>query len=128
MDFVRSYFVDNEPLTSWTLFFSPFFQISTRPNQHWSGKKVFNWSEVHLCWSNFLQNLYFSCCSISKRLVQFQQVTDLQEDQEEFAKWLSPNPFGDVVNHQFDGIKTSIANMILETDFLKVWFDSVVMS
>ena len=23
-------------------------------------KKVFNWSEVHLYWSNFLQNPYFS--------------------------------------------------------------------
>ena len=61
MDFVRSYFDTNEPLTSWTLLSSLFFQIST--DQHWSGKKVktkvFNWSEVHLYRSNFLQNPYF---------------------------------------------------------------------
>ena len=34
---VRSFFGTNEPL----------------------GKKVFNWSEVHLYWSNFLENPYF---------------------------------------------------------------------
>ena len=31
---------------------------------HWSGQKVrktvFTWSEIHLYWSNFLQNPYFS--------------------------------------------------------------------
>ena len=30
------------------------------PDRHWSGKKVFNWSEVHLYRSNFLQNPYFN--------------------------------------------------------------------
>ena len=47
MDFVRSYFGTNEPLTSWTS--SPHFLF---PDQHWS--------EVHLYWSNFLRNPYFS--------------------------------------------------------------------
>ena len=45
MDFVRSYFSKNEPLTSWTLFSLLFVQIS---------------AEVHLYQSNFLQNPYFS--------------------------------------------------------------------
>ena len=62
MDSVRSYFGTNEPLTSWTLLSSLFSKIST--DQHWSGKKVrtkvFNWSEVHLYRSNFLQNPYFN--------------------------------------------------------------------
>ena len=49
MDFVRSYFGTNEPLTSWTLLFSLFFQISID----------LDWSEVHLYRSNFLQNPYF---------------------------------------------------------------------
>ena len=62
MDFVRSYFGTNEPLTSWPLLSSLFF-----PDQQWSAliwkklrTKVFNWSEVHLYRSNFLQNPYFS--------------------------------------------------------------------
>ena len=62
MDFVRSYFGKNEPLTSWTLFSSLFGRISA--DQCWSGqkvrKKVFNWSEVHFYQTNFLQNPYFS--------------------------------------------------------------------
>ena len=48
MDFVRSYFGTNEPLTGWTLFSSLFDWFA-----------VFNWSEVHLFRSNFLQNPYF---------------------------------------------------------------------
>ena len=86
MDFVRSYFGTNEPLTRWTLFSSLFVQISadqqgrlrrfqilcsifpfqcwSSTDQHWSGqkvkKKVFIWSEVHLYLSNFLQNPYIS--------------------------------------------------------------------
>ena len=32
---------------------------STDPAKKW-GKKVFNWSEVHLYRSNFLQNPYFN--------------------------------------------------------------------
>ena len=40
------------------------FVLTFFPNQHWSGQKVrqkvFNWSEVHLYRSNFLQNPYFS--------------------------------------------------------------------
>ena len=50
MDFVRSYFGTNEPLTSWTLFPSPFGQI--------------NWSDVHFYRSNFLQNPYFKLIPI----------------------------------------------------------------
>ena len=46
MDFERSYFGTNEPLTSWALLSSLFF-----PDQRWS--------EVHLYPSNFLQNPYF---------------------------------------------------------------------
>jgi hypothetical protein len=38
MDFVRSYFGTSEPLTSWTLLFSLFFQISTGLDKKW-GKK-----------------------------------------------------------------------------------------
>ena len=73
MDFVRSCFNKNEPLTSWTLLSSLFFQIST-PFEHfclhflsrsvliWKKvrTKVFNWSEVHLYRSNFFQNPYFN--------------------------------------------------------------------
>ena len=44
MDFVRSYFGTNEPLTSWTLFSSLFVQIGAD----------------HLYRSNFLQNPYFN--------------------------------------------------------------------
>ena len=54
MDFERSYFGKSEPPTSWTLLpllFSWSALIWTK-----SEKKVFNWSEVHLYWSNFLQN------------------------------------------------------------------------
>ena len=40
------------------------FLLTFCPDQCWSGKKVrtkvFNWSEVHLYRSNFLQNPYFS--------------------------------------------------------------------
>ena len=43
MDFVRSYFNTNEPLTCSTLLSSLFFQISTRSVR----TKVLNWSEVH---------------------------------------------------------------------------------
>ena len=50
MDFVRSYFDTNEPLTGWTLLSSIFFQI----------RKGCNWSEIHLYQSNFLQNPYFN--------------------------------------------------------------------
>ena len=39
------------------------FVLTFFPDQHWSGqkvrKKVFNWSEVHLYRSNFLQNPHF---------------------------------------------------------------------
>ena len=55
MDFVRSYFGTNEPLTSWTLLFSLFFQISTDLEKKWGQK----WSEVHFYRSNFLQNPHF---------------------------------------------------------------------
>ena len=47
MDFVRSYFSTNEPLTSADL-------------EKESEEKMFNWSEVHLYQSNFLQYPYFS--------------------------------------------------------------------
>ena len=46
MDFVRSYFGKNEPLTSWTLLSPVFFQISTDLEKK-RGTKEFNWSEVH---------------------------------------------------------------------------------
>ena len=49
MDFLRSYFRTNEPLTSWTLLI--WKKVRT---------KGFNWSEVHLYGSNFLQDPYFS--------------------------------------------------------------------
>ena len=58
MDFVKSYFGKNEPLTSSTLLSLVFFQIST-DLQKKRGTKVFNCSEVHFYRSNFLQNLYF---------------------------------------------------------------------
>ena len=57
MDFVRSYFGTNEPLTSWTLF--DWFDVHTKQTSQKGRKKVFNWSEVHLYRSNFLQNPYF---------------------------------------------------------------------
>ena len=38
MDFVRSYFRTNEPLTSWTLLSSLFFQISTNLEKKWGQK------------------------------------------------------------------------------------------
>ena len=76
MDFVKSYFGKNEPLTSWTRLSPVFFQISTDLGKNGGqkcstgqrfadlekkqGKKVFNWSEVHFYRSNFLQNPYFS--------------------------------------------------------------------
>ena len=53
MDFVRSYFDTNEPLTSWTLLSSLFSRSVLKA-------KGFNWPEVHLYPSNFLQNPYFS--------------------------------------------------------------------
>ena len=58
MDFVKSYFGKNKPLTSWTLL-SPVF---SRSALIWKkrGTKVFDWSEVHFYRSNFLQNPYFS--------------------------------------------------------------------
>ena len=58
MDFVRSYFGTNEPLTRWTLFSSPFDWFAVWPVKKWV--KVFNWSDVHLYRSNFLQNPYFN--------------------------------------------------------------------
>ena len=57
MDFVRCYFDKNEPLTDQiTLFSSLFVQRSWKKVR----TKVFNWSEVHLYRSNFLQNPYFN--------------------------------------------------------------------
>ena len=61
MDFVRSYFGTNEPLTSWRLFSS--LVVHTKQTSQKVRKKVFNWSEVHLYRSNFLQNPYFRECS-----------------------------------------------------------------
>ena len=55
MDFVRSYFNKNEPLTSWTLFSLLFVQIS---------------AEVHLYQSNFLQNPYFNTSLFNKYTMQ----------------------------------------------------------
>ena len=61
MDFVRSYFGTNEPLTIWTLFSSLFdwLAVHTEQTSQKVRKKVFNWSEVDLYRSNFLQNPYF---------------------------------------------------------------------
>ena len=56
MDFVRTYLGKNEPLTSWTLF--PHFLTGFTTNQSKNKKIVFNWLEVHLYRSNFLQNPY----------------------------------------------------------------------
>ena len=63
MDFVRSYFGTDEPLTSWTLFSSLFdwFAVCAKQTSQKVRKKVFNWSEVNLYQSNFLQNPHFSC-------------------------------------------------------------------
>ena len=62
MDFVRSYFDTNEPLTSWTLFSSLFdwFASCCVLTSQKVRKEVFNWSEVHLYRSNFLKNPYSS--------------------------------------------------------------------
>ena len=62
MDFVRSHFGTNEPLTSWTLFLTLFgrFALCAQQTGQKVRKKVFNWSEVHLYQSNFLQNPYFN--------------------------------------------------------------------
>ena len=46
MDFIRSYFGTNEPVLIWK-------KVRT---------KAFNWSEVHLYRSDFLQNPYFTTC------------------------------------------------------------------
>ena len=59
-DFVRSYFGTNEPLTSWRLVSSLFDWSHTEQTNHKVREKVFNWSEVHLYWSNFLRNPYFN--------------------------------------------------------------------
>ena len=58
MDFLRS---TNEPLTSWTLFSLLFtwFALHTQQTSQIVRKKVFNWLEVHLYRSNFLQKPYF---------------------------------------------------------------------
>ena len=58
------YLRTNEPLTSWTVFPSLFgrFTVHTQHTQQFGQKvrkKVFNWSDVHLYHSNFLQNPYF---------------------------------------------------------------------
>ena len=66
MDFVRRYFRANEPLTSWTLLSSLFFQISADLEKK-VRTKGFNWSEVHLYWNNFLQNPYFNRNSTYRR-------------------------------------------------------------
>ena len=66
MDFVRSHFGTNEPLTNLTLFSSLFdwFDLCAQQTSQTVRKKVFNWSEVQLYRSNFLQNPYFSSAII----------------------------------------------------------------
>ena len=58
MDFVKSYFGTNEPLTSWTLFSSLFdwFAVCAKQTNQKVRKKVFNWSKVHLYWIQCLKN------------------------------------------------------------------------
>ena len=62
MDFVRSYFFTNEPLSNWTLF-------SSKLDSHYVPnlilmKTVSNCPEIHSQRSKFLQNSYFSAQSI----------------------------------------------------------------
>ena len=59
MDFVRSYFDSNEPLTSWTLFSSLFFQISTDLEKKWWPKSSTGQGFICTEVCNFLQNTYF---------------------------------------------------------------------
>ena len=58
MDFVRSHFFPNKPLTSRSLFHH--FGVPGVLEVPQSDKKVFNWSEVHSERSDFLQNPYFN--------------------------------------------------------------------
>ena len=41
--------------------------MGAQQNQSKSEEEMFNWSDVHLYWSNFLQNLYFSCTVFNYR-------------------------------------------------------------
>ena len=57
MDLVRSYIGANVPLNRWILFSS--LWLVTQQTSQKVRKKLFNWSEIHLYHSNFLQNPYF---------------------------------------------------------------------
>ena len=63
MDFVKSYFGKNEPLTSWTLLSLVFFQISTDLEK--KGDKSVQLVRRSFLSKYFLQNPYFSDYRIS---------------------------------------------------------------
>ena len=88
MDFVKSYFDTNEPLTSWTLLSSLFSR--SFPDQCWSEKKsedkrvqLVRGSFVRKC--NFLQNPYFRYVVYQIRWIQWIR-TDYNETKSLFLK------------------------------------------